>query len=288
MNDPTSIAAQQTHVSSTRNASFSIPRRLRIFFAQWALLIACAVFWWAMTKPGLLPNFVFDSDEQAAFFFGDPVGIFSRAADWIMTGELFPHLAVTLYETVLAFVIGTAGGLAAGLWLALSPTAAAVLDPFIKGFNAIPRVILAPIFAIWFGLGPASKIALGVTLVFFIVFFAVFQGLREVDPTILNSVRMFGATRRQLIRTVYLPSAMSWVFSSLHSSIGMAFVAAVIGEYLGSAEGVGYLILQAETTFDMNAVMAGIIILTICAIIIDMLITTAEKRLLKWRPQRRS
>lgn len=274
--------------ASTPSTHPSFSRRAKIIIAQWALLAAIFLFWWAMTKPGLLPNLVFDSDTQAAFFFGDPIGIFSRASDWIASGELFPHLAVTLYETVLAFLIGTAGGLAAGLWLALSPTAAAVLDPFIKGFNAIPRVILAPIFAIWFGLGPASKIALGVTLVFFIVFFTVFQGLREVDPTILNSVRMLGASRRELIRRVYLPSAMSWVFSSLHSSIGMAFVAAVIGEYLGSAEGVGYLILQAETTFDMNAVMAGIIILTLCALVLDGIITAAETRLLKWRPQRRS
>lgn len=251
---------------------------------QWGLLAAVFVFWWAMTKPGLIPAFFFSDDSQAAFFFGEPVIILQRIWEWFAGGEIYSHLGVTLYETVMAFVIGTVAGLAVGLWLALSPVAAAVADPFIKGFNSMPRVILAPIFAVWFGLGPASKIALGFTLVFFIVFFNVYQGVREVNPNVLASAKMLGATRRQLLRYVYLPSAMSWVFSSLHTSVGMAFVAAVIGEYLGSAEGVGYLILQAETTFDMNTVMAGILVLTACALILDRIVTEAEKRLMRWQP----
>lgn len=251
---------------------------------QWGLLAAIFVFWWAMTKPGLIPAFFFSDDSQAAFFFGEPVIILQRIWEWFAGGEIYSHLGVTLYETVMAFVIGTVAGLAVGLWLALSPVAAAVAAPFIKGFNSMPRVILAPIFAVWFGLGPASKIALGFTLVFFIVFFNVYQGVREVNPNVLASAKMLGATRRQLLRYVYLPSAMSWVFSSLHTSVGMAFVAAVIGEYLGSAEGVGYLILQAETTFDMNTVMAGILVLTACALILDRIVTEAEKRLMRWQP----
>lgn len=251
---------------------------------QWGLLAAIFVFWWAMTKPGLIPAFFFSDDSQAAFFFGEPVIILQRIWEWFAGGEIYSHLGVTLYETVMAFVIGTVAGLAVGLWLALSPVAAAVADPFIKGFNSMPRVILAPIFAVWFGLGPASKIALGFTLVFFIVFFNVYQGVREVNPNVLASAKMLGATRQQLLRYVYLPSAMSWVFSSLHTSVGMAFVAAVIGEYLGSAEGVGYLILQAETTFDMNTVMAGILVLTACALILDRIVTEVEKRLMRWQP----
>lgn len=251
---------------------------------QWGLLAAIFVFWWAMTKPGFIPAFFFSDDSQAAFFFGEPVIILQRIWEWFAGGEIYSHLGVTLYETVMAFVIGTIAGLAVGLWLALSPVAAAVADPFIKGFNSMPRVILAPIFAVWFGLGPASKIALGFTLVFFIVFFNVYQGVREVNPNVLASAKMLGATRWQLLRYVYLPSAMSWVFSSLHTSVGMAFVAAVIGEYLGSAEGVGYLILQAETTFDMNTVMAGILVLTACALILDRIVTEVEKRLMRWQP----
>ena len=277
--------AESADFSCAAKLRRSIRRGKRVIRAwQWAVLLLIFVFWWAMTKPGLIPPFFFENDAQAAFFFGEPVEIFRRIWSWFSTGEIYRHLAVTLYETVMAFAIGTATGLAVGLWLALSPRAAAVADPFIKGFNSMPRVILAPIFAVWFGLGPASKIALGVTLVFFIVFFNVYQGVREVNPTVLSSARMLGANRSQLLRTVYLPSAMSWVFSSLHTSVGMAFVAAVIGEYLGSAEGVGYLILQAETTFDMNTVMAGILVLTACALAIDRLVTELERRLMRWQP----
>lgn len=258
--------------------------RWRVRAGQWGLLVSVFVLWWLMTKPGLVPPFFFENDSQAAFFFGEPDQIFLRIWEWFAGGEIYRHLFVTLYETLMAFVIGTVSGLFVGLWLARAPTAAAVLDPFIKGLNSMPRVILAPIFAVWFGLGPASKIALGVTLVFFIVFFNVYQGVREVNPTVLASARMLGATNRQLMRTVYIPSAMSWVFSSLHTSVGMAFVAAVIGEYLGSAEGVGYLILQAETTFDMNTVMAGILVLTAFALVIDRAVTELERRFMRWQP----
>ena len=185
---------------------------------------------------------------------------------------------------MLAFAIGTVLGLLIGLWLALSPMASAIFDPYIKAANSMPRVILAPIFAIWFGLGIWSKVALGVTLVFFIVFFNVYQGVREVSPVVLANVRMLGASQRQLLRQVYLPSATSWVFASLHNSVGLAFVGAVVGEYLGSARGVGYLILQAEGVFDINTVFAGIMVLTGFALALDAVVSVVEKRLLVWRP----
>ena len=218
-------------------------------------------------------------------FFGRPERIAAVIWAWFASGEIWPHLAVTIAETLMAFAAGTVGGVAAGLWLGLSPRVQAVLDPYIKAANAMPRVILAPIFAMWFGLGMTSKVALGFTLVFFIVFFNVLQGVREVSPTVLNGTRMLGATRRQLVRHVYLPAALSWVFSSLHVSVGMAFVGAVIAEYLGSAAGVGYLILQAEGMFDVDTVFAGIVVLTACALVLDACVTVAEKRLLVWQPR---
>jgi NitT/TauT family transport system permease protein len=127
-------------------------------------------------------------------------------------------------------------------------------------------------------------VALGVTLVFFIVFFNVYQGVKEVSPVVLNNATMLGASRRQLLRYVYLPSATSWVFSSLHTSVGMAFVGAVVGEYLGSAKGVGYLIHMAEGSFDINTVFAGILVLTAFALVLDFAVARAERRLLVWRP----
>jgi len=259
-------------------------RNIRLW--QVGVLVAVFLFWYAMTKPGLIPPIMFDNDRQAAFFFGEPVQVMSRIWRWFFAeGDVYQHLWVTLLETVLAFLIGTTAGLGMGTWLALSPMAAAILDPYIKALNSMPRVILAPIFAVWFGLGIASKVALGFTLVFFIVFFNVYQGVREVSPTVLANARMLGANPRQLLRHVYLPSATSWVFSSLHTSVGLAFVGAVVGEYLGSARGVGYLILQAEGTFDINTVMAGILVLTGFALVLDWTVGMAERRLMKWQPR---
>jgi len=240
-------------------------------------------------------------NQQYAFFLGEPIKVAGRIWSWFLPiafepnllfpdgvpgrADIYVHLGVTLLETVLAFSIGTVLGLVFGLWLALAPTASAILDPYIKAANSMPRVILAPIFAMWFGLGIWSKVALAVTLVFFIVFFNVYQGVKEVSPVVLANARMLGANQKQLLRTVYLPSATSWVFSSLHTSVGLAFVGAVVGEYLGSARGVGYLILQAEGTFDVNTVFAGIVVLTAFALVLDGLVGRIEKRLMKWQPR---
>ncbi len=250
----------------------------RLILRTWqiGLLVIILVLW----------HFASANSDQIAFFFGKPLVVASRLWRWFVTeANIYQHLGVTLLETLLAFVIGTVAGLAVGLWLALTPFASAVLDPYLKAANAMPRVILAPIFALWFGLGIWSKVALAVTLVFFIVFFNVYQGVREVSPVVLSNARMLGANARQLLRHVYVPSAMSWVFSSLHSSVGLAFVGAVVGEYLGSARGVGYLILQAEGSFDIDTVVAGIALLTACALALDGLVGVAERRLMKWQPR---
>jgi len=257
---------------------------------QVGLLIAFLLSWQLVSR-----------NQQYAFFLGEPIKVAGRIWSWFMPfgfdasaaypeglpgrADIYVHLGVTLLETVLAFAIGTVLGLVFGLWLALAPTASAILDPYIKAANSMPRVILAPIFGMWLGLGIWSKVALAVTLVFFIVFFNVYQGVKEVSPVVLANARMLGANRKQLLRTVYLPSATSWVFSSLHTSVGLAFVGAVVGEYLGSARGVGYLILQAEGTFDVNTVFAGIVVLTAFALVLDGLVGRIEGRLMKWQPK---
>jgi len=261
------------------------PSRARLAVYHALLLGGVFLFWYAMTEPGLIPPFYFDDPMRAKFFFGQPVEVLRRIWTWFAGGGIYLHLGVTLLETMLAFAIGTVLGLVFGLWLALSPTASMLADPYLKAMNAMPRVILAPIFAVWFGLGITSKVVFGVTLVFFVVFFNVYQGVKEVSPVVLANARMLGASGRQLLRYVYLPSATSWVFSSLHTSIGLAFVGAVVGEYLGSARGVGYLIHQAEGVFDVDSVLAGILVLTLFALILDFVVTQIEARLLAWRPR---
>jgi NitT/TauT family transport system permease protein len=267
-----------------RRASGSEARLSRAQLAVGHLLLLGGViaFWYATTTPGLVSE---PFAKNTAFFFGKPWEVAKVVVEWFASGKIYPHLDITLVETLLAFAVGSVLGLLVGLWLALSPTASVLAEPYITALNAMPRVILAPIFAVWFGLGVTSKVALGVTLVFFIVFFNVYQGVKEVSPVVLANVRMLGASQRQLLRHIYLPSATSWVFSSLHTSVGMAFVGAVVGEYLGSAKGVGYLILQAEGVFDINTVIAGILVLTMFALLLDFAVTKIEARLLVWRPR---
>jgi NitT/TauT family transport system permease protein len=218
------------------------------------------------------------------FFFSNPVDVGSQIVAWFASGIIWKHLAITLWESILAFAIGSLGGIAVGLWFARQPLVAAVFDPYVKMANALPRVVLAPIFTLWLGLGIWSKVALGVTLVFFIVFFNVYQGVREVSRTVLDNGRMLGMSERQLMRHVYWPSALSWMFSSLHTSVGFAVVGAVVGEYLGSAAGLGYLIQQAEGVFDVAGVFAGMFVLSAFVILIDLAVTVVERRLLVWRP----
>ncbi|MCV0397810.1 MAG: ABC transporter permease [Rhizobiaceae bacterium] len=226
---------------------------------------------------------IFGDPKTIAFFFGDPVSVIKRIWVWFSGGTIWYHLGITLTEAVLAFVIGAVGGVVFGFWFARKPLLAAVFDPYVKAANALPRVVLAPIFALWFGLGIWSKVALGVTLVFFIVFFNVYQGVKEVSPTVLNNARMLGMNERQLLRHIYMPSALSWVFSSLHTSVGFAVVGAVVGEYLGSAAGLGYLIHQAEGVFDVVGVFAGMFVLMGFVLVVDGIVTVVERRLLAWR-----
>lgn len=254
--------------------------RATLLVLQLAVGLAMLAIWHVLTTVPIGGRKLLDP-----FFFSTPLDVLARVWKDFYTGTIWRHLGITLLETVLAFVFGSVGGIVFGFVFARGELVAAVFDPYIKAANALPRVVLAPIFALWFGLGIWSKVALGFTLVFFIVFFNVYQGVKEVSPTVLANARMLGASQRQLLRHVYLPSATSWVFSSLHTSVGLAFVGAVVGEYLGSARGVGYLILQAEGTFDINTVMAGILVLTAFALVLDWVVGVIEKRLMKWQPR---
>jgi NitT/TauT family transport system permease protein len=170
-----------------------------------------------------------------------------------------------------------------GFGLARSPFAASVVDPYIKMLNAVPRVVLAPLFLLWFGLGIWSKVAIAVTLVFFVMFFNTYQGVRDADRVIIDNVRMLGASERQLVRHVLIPSALTWIFSSLQTSLGFAMVGAVVGEYLGATRGLGYVISQAEGTFDTTGVFAGMTVLSMVVVIVSTGVTRLERWLLRWK-----
>jgi NitT/TauT family transport system permease protein len=242
---------------------------------QLATLAVILAFWEVGARTGFLDP----------FFFSRPSDIGRQIATWLTGITIWEHLATTLAEAFLAFLIGTLFGIAFGLAFARVELLAAVFDPYIRIFNALPRVILAPIFLLWFGLGMASKVALGVSLVFFVVFFNTYQGVREVDVVLLNNARMLQASDRQLLRHVYLPSAMAWIFSSLHTSIGFALVGAVVGEYMGAARGIGYLVAQAQGVFDTTGVLAGLLLTSAVVLCVDLGINRVERYVLRWRPR---
>jgi NitT/TauT family transport system permease protein len=238
-------------------------------------LIAAAVLsaWQILVTTGKLDK----------FFFSRPSDIAGRIVTWLQTGSIWPHLLVTLEEAALAFALGAGAGIVCGFALARSPRLGALADPFIRVLNALPRVVLAPIFLLWFGLGIWSKVALGVTVVFFIVFFNTHQGVRDVDKSVVDNARMLGASEWQLTRHVLIPSALTWVFSSLHISIGFAVIAVVVGEYLGASRGVGYLISQAEGVFDTTGVFAGMAVLSASVLLVGLGVNRLERWLLRWK-----
>ncbi len=255
-------------------SGFPPDRRWGLRAVQAAVLVACLASWEAASRLRWLDP----------FFFSRPSSVAERVARWFATGEVYGHISVTALETLLAFLAGSLLGVMVGFAFAMSPALSRVFDPYVKVANAMPRIVLAPIFTLWFGLGVLSKVAFGVTLVFFVVFFNTYQGVREVDRNVLNNARMLGASDRDLVRHVLLPSALVWILSSLHTSVGLALVGAVVGEYLGSARGLGYLIQQAEALFDTTGVFAGLVVLAGFVLAVDFLVSFVERRLLRWKP----
>ena len=222
------------------------------------------------------------------FFWGQPSGIWNQLVTWVTQGtaqgSLWEQIAVTLEEAILGFIIGVVLGIIFGVVLGRSRFLSDVLGPYVKGLNSIPRVALAPLFAVGLGLGIQSKVALSVVLVFFIVFFNAFQGVREVDRNLLANARILGASPQRITTAVILPSALTWIFASLHTSFSFALVGAVVGEYVGAIQGIGLLIQTAGATFNNNGVIAAMVILAVIALLSEALITALERRLLRWRP----
>ncbi len=223
------------------------------------------------------------------FFSGQPTGIARQIYIWATQGTaqgpLWEQVAVTMEETVIGFFIGVLLGVVLGVLLGRSRFLADIFGPYIKVGNSIPRVVLGSIFAIWLGLGIESKIALAVVLVFYIVFFNAFQGVREVDRNLVANARILGASSRQLSTHVIIPSALTWIIASLHTSFSFALVGAVVGEFLGSTKGLGTLISTAQNTFNPNGVFAAMVILAAVSLAAEALVTALENRLITWRPK---
>jgi NitT/TauT family transport system permease protein len=222
------------------------------------------------------------------FFFGQPTGVMLRLRDWIehgtAYGSLWSQVWVTMKEALLGFLFGVAGGVIFGVLLGQVRFLADVLGPYIKAINALPRIVLGSIFVVWLGLGMASKVLLAAVLVFFVVFFNAFQGVREVDRNLIANVRVLGASRSQIIRHVVLPSALTWIIASLHVAFGFSIIGAIVGEFLGAQHGLGLVIATAQNNFDPNGVFAAMFLIAVLALTAEWLISRLERRLLAWRP----
>jgi NitT/TauT family transport system permease protein len=224
------------------------------------------------------------------FFFSQPSVFTMRALQWLTQPgfglggrSIYHHLFVTMQEMAGGFILGVIVGVAGGFLLGRSEFWSAVLNPYIQVLNALPRLVLAPIFVLLLGIDERSKIALAFSLVFFIVFFNAYRGVKDVDRNILNNARMLGASETQLARHVLLPSAMTWILSSLHTAVGFALVGAVVGEYLAAAQGLGWVISQAQGNFDAAGVYAGMLILCVVVVIVEFGVTGLERRLIRWK-----
>ncbi|MEU1629525.1 ABC transporter permease [Streptomyces sp. NPDC020096] len=226
------------------------------------------------------------------FYFGEPSGVWTRLWSWMRhgtsQGSLWIQIWVTLEETLLGFGIGVVLGVVCGIVLGRLRLLADIFAPYIKTFNSIPRIVLGAVFAIWFGLGIGSKAALAAVLVFFGVFFNAFQGAREVDRDLVANARILGAGHTQVTLQVVIPSALSWITTSLHIAFGFAITGAIVGELLGAQQGLGLLISQAQANFDPDAVYAALVITAVVALAAEGLITLLERRLLRWRPRPRT
>ena len=222
------------------------------------------------------------------FFYSMPSAIVKQITVWLKEGTsqgpLWVQVLVTLEETGLGFLIGSILGIIAGIALGRNKLLADVFSIYVKVANSIPRVVFGSVFIMALGLGIASKVALAVMMVFFVVFGNAFQGVREADRNLIANARILGASKRQVTFSVVLPSAMTWILSSLHVSFGFALVGAVVGEFLGSRQGIGLLIATAQGTFNSAGVFAAMIVLAVVALIADFAITKLENMLVKWRP----
>ena len=253
-------------------------RRLAVYASRVVVLTGVLGLWEVCARTGVVDPFNFSM----------PSRVWEQIRQWVMhgtaQGSLGEQIAYTLYEALLGWVLGVVAGVVLGITLGRIRFLADVLGPYVKVLNSIPRIVLAPLFLIWFGLGPASKVASAVVLVFFPVFFNAFQGAREVDRNLVANARILGASNRKVTLQVVVPAATTWIFTSLHVSFGFALIGAIVGEYIGATKGLGLLVAAAQGTFNAAGVYAAMAILGVVALLTEGLFTLAERKLFRWKP----
>jgi NitT/TauT family transport system permease protein len=274
------IYAPGTSDAEIEAAAIAAARRHQRLVLAWRLGILALLLgsWEAAARTGVIDP----------FFYSYPSAIGARLWELIREGtdeaSLWYHLALTMEEAILGFVSGSALGVVFGVALGRNKLAADIFAPYIKTLNAVPRVVLAPIFILLFGFGLWSKVALSFIMVFFVVFSNAFQGVREADRAMIANAQILGAGPWRVTTAVIIPSAMSWIFASLHISFSFAIVGAIVGEFVGARYGIGFLIQEARGVQDTAAMYAAIVIIVVVVLTAEWLMTSIENRLARWRP----
>ncbi|MEO8243081.1 MAG: ABC transporter permease [bacterium] len=270
-------ASDEASLSAQAKVRFKRHKQL-VLLGQIVIFLFIVVGWEVSARTGFIDP----------FFFGSPWGICIRLYTWAINGTAYGsfwlQIWVTLEESILGFIVGVSSGVFFGVLLGEVPYLADVVGPYIKIVNALPRIVLGSIFVMWLGLGLPSKVLLAAVLVFFVVFFNAFQGVRSVDRNLIANARILGASRLQVVRHVVFPSAMTWIIASLHVALGFSIIGAIVGEFLGSQRGLGLVIATAQNTFDANGVFGAMLVIGALALSAEWLMSMVEKRLLAWQP----
>ncbi|MGH3200821.1 MAG: ABC transporter permease [Streptosporangiaceae bacterium] len=243
-------------------------RRRRAYVWLWRVIILAAVLvTWQLSSGHWFPAFVMSS----------PIQVWDRLREWVSSGYILDNLGVTLEETFIGFAAGTLIGAAAGLLIGLSRFASEVLSPFINALYAVPKIMLGPLFVVWFGIDLTMKSTLAGLFVVFIVFYNIWSGVQEVDQDLVEMFRVMGAGRWAIIRGIYLPSALSWLFNSLRLAFPVALIGATVGEFIASSAGLGFVATNAANQADTTGVFVAVIVVTIVAVAMDQVIVLVQR-----------
>lgn len=216
-------------------------------------------------------------------YVSSPVAVVERLFDLFSTGVIFPDLRTTGIELLLGYVIGVAAGTVCGYVLGRSQSLARIFEPYLLAFYGVPKIAFAPLFIIWFGIGISSKVALSAIMVFFLVFYNVFVGVRSVSKEYVDIARVMGADQRQLTRYVYFPATTPFIMLGLRAGLPYAVIGVIVGEFTSATSGLGLYMFRGSVTFDPAAVFAGVVILLVFVLSMGSLLGLLERKLLKWK-----
>jgi NitT/TauT family transport system permease protein len=263
-----------------------------MIWARAALVAAILAVWqWAPAIPGvtrhapILDPFFISSPAKIGAKFWDLATTTGDSGAVLKSGNLFVQLWATLRATLLGFLVGVTSGFLAGLVLSQTRTLADILHPYLVAVNALPRIALVPLIIMIFGTGLGARVVLAWLIVFFIVFFNTYAGARSIEPAILDSCRILGASRRQLLWTVAIPHVAGWTFAVLPLAMSASIIGVVVGEFVGGAQGLGFIITVALGQLEATDLFVALITLCVVAVALIALAARLERRLLHWRPE---